>query len=112
MLHSAILPRNGALSTNVPYPYHMGMLRAKPESEKSAKAFLTAKDGRKKEGEAKPKNIGFTRLCHNTAIIFPKELHDILPWKYKGKAPEQKVHIQIEVIGDKVILTSAKPEGK
>jgi hypothetical protein len=82
----------------------------KAKSTKARRATLTAQNGNEVKAGTKKTTRGMTTLCHNTAIIFPKELHAVLPWKYRGKGAENKVRIQIDVVGDKVVLSSPAPQ--
>jgi hypothetical protein len=81
--------------------------------KKSERAPLIAQNGQKEKVEpkqTKPVLSARATLCHNTAIIFPKELHSALPWHYQGKGADKKVHIQVDLEGDRVILSTPKPE--
>jgi hypothetical protein len=83
--------------------------------KRSERALLTAPNGHKEEVEpkqTKPVLSATTTLCHNTAIIFPKKLHAALPWRYQGKGADKKVHIQIDIEGGRVILSTPKPEAR
>jgi hypothetical protein len=81
--------------------------------KRSERAPLIAPNGHKEKVEpkqTKPVLSARTTLCHNTAIIFPKKLHAALPWHYQGNDADKKVHIQIDIDGERVILSTPSSE--